>query len=392
LLGSPVVIPTSVPLTLDDVRARAADVAMEIAPIAPEVDRDARWPRHSMEALAARGLLGIHVPQRLGGSGLGLTALVSVAETLGRACSSSAMCYAMHCVGTAVIAAKPTRDQEERYLVPIARGEHITTLSLSEAGTGVFFYLPQTELTLDGDEFIVRGTKQFVTNGSHADSYVVSTRASVQGPAGEFTCLIVDAANAGLEWAGEWRGLGMRGNSSRTLRLDGTRVPARNLLGEEGDQTWYVFEVVAPYFLMAMAGTYLGIAQAALDYAIQHVQTRRHLHDGTVLADREVVQARIADLWIDVEKTRGLVYRAAELGDLGDPHALTPLLAAKADVADTVVRVTNDAMTLCGGIAYRDNDELSRLLRDARAAHVMSPTTDLLKGWTGRSVLGLPLL
>jgi isovaleryl-CoA dehydrogenase len=378
--------------TVRDVRALAEEVAAEIAPFAEEVDREAMWPAHSMRALAARGLLGLNVPERLGGLGQGLAGLVTATEALGRACSSSAMCFGMHCVGTAVIAAKPTRDQEDRYLVPIAQGRHITTLSLSETGTGIYFYLPQTDLQRDGNDFIVRGEKQFVTNGSMADSYVVSTRASEPVAEGEFTCLLVDGDTAGLEWLPPWRGFGMRGNSSRGLRMDGVRVPTRNLLGEEGDQTWYVFEIITPYFLMAMAGTYLGIAQAALDYTVQHVQSRRHTHTGSRLADEGGVQHRIAELWLAVEKTRGLLYRAAELGDLGDPHALVPLLAAKADVADTVVRVTNDAMTLCGGIAYRDNDELPRLLRDGRAAHVMSPTTELLKTWTGRAVLGLPLL
>lgn len=381
-----------IPRTLEEVCAVASEIAREIAPVAPTVDREGRWPEHAMQLAAERGLLGLHVPERLGGCGLGLTALVTVAEMLARACPSSAMCFAMHCVGTAVIAAKPTRDQEDRYLVPIAEGRHITTLSLSEAGTGIYFYLPQTVLTRDGDHFIVRGTKQFVTNGGHADSYVVSTRASTETEAGEFTCLVVDRTTPGLEWLEPWHGVGMRGNSSRGLKLDGVRVPVANLLGEEGDQTWYVFEVVAPYFLMAMAGTYIGIARAALDYTIQHVQSRRHLHTGSALADEAGVQTTVGELWIAVEKTRGLIYRAAELGDLGDPHALTPLLAAKADVAETVVHVVNEAMTLCGGIAYRDNDELPRLLRDARASHVMSPTTALLKLWTGRSVLGQPLL
>lgn len=380
------------PKSAEDVRLVAAEIAREIAPLAAVVDRDSMWPAHTMKLAADRGLLGLHVPERLGGCGLGLTALVAAAEMLARVCPSSAMCFAMHCVGSAVIAAKPTPDQEERYLVPIAEGRHITTLAVSEAGTGVFFYLPQTVLTRDGDAFTVRGTKQFVTNGGHADSYVVSTRASTETAAGEFSCLVVDGTTPGIEWLEPWDGFGLRGNSSRGLRMDGVRVPAGNLLGEEGDQTWYVFEVIAPYFLIAMAGTYLGIAQAALDITVQHVQSRRHLHSGNVLADVERVQADVGALWMAVEKTRGLIYRAAELGDLGDPHALTPLLAAKADVAETVVHVTNEAMTLCGGIAYRENGELPRFLRDARAAHIMSPTTALLKLWTGRSVLGLPLL
>ena len=303
------------------------------------------------------------------------------------------MCYGMHCVGTAVIAAKPTRCQEEQYLRPIAAGKHVTTISLSEPGTGVHFYLPTTRLTRDGGEFAVEGAKQFVTSGGHADSYVVSTLASTaSAEAGEFSCVLVDKGAEGLEWLEPWRGVGMRGNSSRGLKLNGARVPLENLLGEEGDQTWYVFEVVAPYFLVAMAGTYLGIAQSALDYAVYHLRTRGYQHSGETLAQVPVLQHRVAELWTAVEKTRLLIYHAAQSGDLGDPQALVGILSSKADVADTAVWVANEAMTLCGGIAYRENDHLAKMLRDARASHVMSPTTDVLKTWAGRALLGLPLL
>jgi alkylation response protein AidB-like acyl-CoA dehydrogenase len=337
--------------------------------------------------------MGLHVPERLGGHGQGLLALALITEAVGKVCPSSAMCYGMHCVGTAVIAAKPTRHQEEHYLRAIAAGDHVTTLSLSEPGTGVHFYLPTTRLLREGGEFVIEGSKQFVTNGGHADSYVITTLASTAGTdTGEFSCVLMDAGAAGIDWQEPWQGFGMRGNSSRGLKLNGVRVPAENLLGEEGDQSWYVFEVVAPYFLLAMAGTYLGIAQAALDYTLHHMRTRGYQHSGETLAQVPVLQHRLAEMWTAVEKTRLLIYRAAQLGDLGDPDALVAILAAKADVADTSVWVVNEAMTLCGGIAYRENDQLTRMLRDARASHVMSPTTDILKTWTGRALLGLPLL
>jgi alkylation response protein AidB-like acyl-CoA dehydrogenase len=184
----------------------------------------------------------------------------------------------------------------------------------------------------------------------------------------------------------------MHGNSSRGLKLNDVKLPAENLLGEEGDQTWYAFEVVAPYFLIAMAGTYLGIAQGALDYTLHHLRTRVHEHSGEALAQISVIQHKVADLWTAVQKTRLLISHAAELGDVGDSQALVSLLTSKSDVADTVVWVVNEAMTLCGGIAYRENDLLPRMLRDARASHVMSPTTDILKTWAGRALLGVPLL
>ncbi|MBS4152078.1 acyl-CoA/acyl-ACP dehydrogenase [Pseudomonas sp. S5(2021)] len=380
------------PVQLAELQKIATSLAeSRIAPRAAEVDAECRWPAHAMQALAEAGLLGLQVPGELGGLGQGLLGLCVITEAIGRACPSSALCFGMHCVATAVIAAKATEHQREHYLRDIAAGRHITTLALSEQGTGAHFYLPETRLRAEADSFVVDGTKQFVTSGGHADSYVVSTVAA-GGEAGDFSCLVVDRDSPGMHWLDAWNGFGMRGNSSRPLRLEQVRVPAQNLLGEPGDQVWYVFEVVAPFFLIAMAGTYLGVAQAALDEAELHLRQRRYSHSGEALLDVEALQVRYGELWTALVKSRALVREAARRGDGAHPEALPFILAAKADAAETAVRLTNEAMTLCGGAAYRANSRVARLLRDARAAHVMTPTTDLLKLWTGRSLLGLPLL
>jgi alkylation response protein AidB-like acyl-CoA dehydrogenase len=312
---------------------------------------------------------------------------------LGQACASTAICFGMHHVATAVIAAKATERQRKEYLEPIAAGDHLTTLALSEPGTGAQFWLPQTALTSDRDGWRVNGEKSFVTNGSRADSYVVSTvAADPDAPPGEFSCVVVDADSPGLSWHGTWDGIGMRGNSSLGAALSDVPVTEDALLGAPGDQIWYVFEVVAPYFLTAMAGTYLGVAQASLAEATAHLRSRRHAHTGRALASEPGLQHRLGVLWAQVEATRRLVYWAAEEGDSGGPETLPALTAAKAQVADTAVTVTNDAMTLVGGMGYRDRHPLERHLRDARAAHVMSPTTDILRTWTGRALLDVPLL
>lgn len=368
--------------------------ASVIAANAEAEDAEARWPAPAMRALADAGLTGLHVPEELGGHGLGLSALVEIADVIAQESPSTALCYAMHCVGTAVIAAKATEYQKEAYLVPIAAGEHITTLALSEPGTGSHFYIPQARLTRTGDEFEMHGTKSFITNGSRADSYVMSAAAAEvsAGAEGTFCCVIVDSNSNGMEWQEEWSGLGMRSNSSRTVRLDGARIPARNLLGSEGDQLWYVFEVIAPYFLMAMAGTYTGVARASLDIAREHLASRRHAHSGELLGSSPVLAHRLGELWTEMQKTRQLVRFAAEQADAGDPNALVSVLACKAAASDAAVRLTNEAMTLAGGIGYRQNSKLSRMLRDARASHVMAPTTDMLKTWVGRALLNLPLI
>jgi isovaleryl-CoA dehydrogenase len=379
---------------LRELVGRAREITSSIvAANAEREDAEALWPEPAMRALADAGLMGLHVPQALGGHGEGLTGLVAIAEVLAVESPSTALCYAMHCVGTAVIAEKATDYQKQAYLEPIARGEHVTTLAISEPGTGSHFYIPQTTLTPDGDGFELRGEKGFITNGGHADSYVISTvGVEPETEEGVFSCVVLDGDTPGLEWKAPWNGLGMRSNSSRSVTLNGVRVPTRNLIGDPGDQLWYVFEVVAPYFLMAMAGTYTGVARAAFEIAHEHVGSRRHAHTGELLGASPVVAHRLGELWTEMQRTRHLVFSAAERADMADPAALVAVLACKAAAGDAAVHITNEAMTLCGGIAYRENSRLARMLRDARASHVMAPTTDILKTWVGRALLNLPLI
>jgi len=381
--------------TLQEILQRTQEVVSDVvAPLAARTDREARWPKESFEALQAAGLGGLVVPRSAGGLGMGLSGLAHVCETLGTACPSTAISYGMHHVAAAVLSAKATPDQVQRFVEPIARGEHLTTLALSEPGTGAHFYLPQTRLAhADDGSLLVSGQKSFVTNAEHADSYVVSVVAVGEGSSsGEFSCVAVTKETSRLHWGPPWQGLGMRGNEARTLELRGARVSRANLLGQEGDQIWYVFHIVAPYFLIAMAGTYLGVAAAALEEARTHLTSRHYTHSGSTLAHEPLLQHRIGMLWAKVARSRALVRYAAEAGDRGAEDALVALCSAKAEVADCAVDVVNETMTLLGGKGYSAESRVHQMLRDARAAHVMAPTTDLLRTWSGRALLGLPLL
>lgn len=382
-------------LGIGTILERTREITHEIVAVdAAGVDREAQWPERGIRALQAAGLGGLVIPEARGGLGKGLLTLAQVCEILGHECTSTALCFGMHCVGAAVIGAKATPDQQERYLDPINQGKHITTLALSEPGTGSHFYFPQTTLTpLSDTTFQVNGKKSFITNGGYADSYVISTvAAGPQAPLGEFSCAMVPEGSEGLIWGPPWQGLGMRGNSSRTLELQNIIIPRQDLLGVEGEQIWYIFNIVAPYFLIAMAGSYLGAASAALLEAQNHLTKRTYSHSGTSLGQVAVLQHRLGILWSIVERTRRFIYYAASEADVGGPNTLPALCAAKAEVADCAVQVVNEAMTLMGGIAYRSGAKMDRLLRDVRASHVMAPTTDILRTWTGRALLGQPLL
>jgi alkylation response protein AidB-like acyl-CoA dehydrogenase len=379
-------------VTLEVLLRKVEEVANDdVRPRAESIDKAAAWPKQSLASLAAAGLYGLTLPKEWGGLGHRLEGLTLVCERLGQACASTALCFGMHCVASAVIAAKsPHRNSST--LSAIAAGKHTTTLALSETGTGSHFYFPQSRLTHKEDHLLISGAKQFVTNGSHADSYVVSVQSVDGAEKGKISCVLLGNDLPGMAWLKEWNGLGMRGNSSRSVVFESIRINKECLLGDEGDQNWFIFEVIAPFFLMAMAGTYLGIAQRALDLCVEHLRKRQYTHTGERLADFPLLQHRLADIWVSLEKSRSLVHAAARSADLQEPGSLRKLLASKADIADTAVRVTNEVMTLMGGIAYRENAEMGRLLRDARAVHVMSPTTDLLKVWLGRALLGLPIL
>lgn len=357
-------------------------------------DKDGLWVSESMRVLSEARLTALNVPIDCGGHGQGLYALARICEELGKSYSSVGLCFGMHCVGSAVIAAKATDWQKKTYLEPIAKGLHLTTLALSEPGTGAHFYIPQTSLLpLSEHHFVLNGSKTFITNGGHVDSYVVSTAAaSDDASAEQFSCVVVDKELEGMQWGEPWKGFGMRGNSSCSLQLNNVPIGPRQILGEQGDQLWYVFNVVAPYFLIAMSGTYLGIAGRALEEVQNALSKRTYSHNGASLAQVSILQHRLGCLWAKVERTRQLIYHAALSGDASDTAALPSLLAAKAEVAGCAVDTVNEAMTLAGGIGYRENGLLGMLLRDARAAHVMSPTTDILYTWIGRALLDQPLL
>lgn len=363
-----------------------------IEPLAHISDEEFKWPEKELREILNAGLGGLIIPTEYGGLGQGLDTMIRICEIFGEKNATVGICLGMHYSASAVLAAQARDYLIENYIRPISAGKHLTTLALSEPGTGAHFYFPMCSAQKQDYDYVLSGTKSFVTNGSKADSYIVSTQHTGGDEDALMSMWLVDGDSPGIEWGPEWKGFGMRGNSSRNMELKNVRVLKEHLLGSVGDQMWFVMNVVTPYFLAAMTGTYLGAATHAYNIALNHLKNRKFSHSGKLMGEDSTVQAKLGQLWVRLESARRHVYWATREYDTAGDQALQAILSTKALVSDVAVDVVNVAMTFCGGTAYRENDELQRLLRDIRACPVMSPTSEFLYKWVGRSLLGQELL
>jgi alkylation response protein AidB-like acyl-CoA dehydrogenase len=358
-----------------------------LRPAAAAADRERRYPRENLQALGEAGLLGLLVPESSGGRSGSLADVAAVCEPLGWGCASTALCFLMHSCGCALLAAKATPEQAERWLRPAARGEALATLAFSERVTGAQFYQPDLHVTRANHGFRLAGRKSFVTSGGQAQLYPVLVQASADAG---LAILVVTPDLAGVQFEGSWDGLGLAGNSSIGLVLNDVSVPDANLLGAEGDGMTLVFTVVAPTFLIGLAAVNIGIAQAALEAAVAHAK-ERHYANGAGLAEVPVVQDYLAEMSLRTQAARQLVREAARAATAGEDTALPLVMQAKVAATEAAAAVTTLAMRVGGGIAYSRQLALERHWRDAHAGAVMAPTNEVLKGWLGKLLTGLPL-
>ncbi|MGH2707095.1 MAG: acyl-CoA dehydrogenase family protein [Actinomycetota bacterium] len=361
--------------------------AAGLAEGAAKIDLERRFPAEHFKALSGAGLMGILIPPDLDGKGWDLRALAIVCEAVGNASASTGLCFLMHACGTAVIGAKATPEQGQRWLRPAAAGEALATLAFSERATGAHFYAPEITAERRNGSFVLNGKKSFVTSGGHAFLYPVLVNAS--GEPG-LDILMVTPDMDGVSFEGEWDGIGMAGNSSIGMVLDEVTLSPDHLIGKEGDGQELVFNVVAPTFLVGLAAVNVGIAQAALDAAVAHARSRRHL-SGQALAEVPVIQGYLADMSLRTESARHLVQAAAAACDAAQPSALPLVMLAKVGATEASIEVTNLAMQVCGGQGYTRRLPVERYWRDARAGAVMAPTNEVLKEWVGKLLTGLPL-
>jgi alkylation response protein AidB-like acyl-CoA dehydrogenase len=369
---------------------RLADLAdREVAPNADRVDRDASFPPASIDALAREGFLGLTIPAEHGGMAQGPRVAAAALDTLAQRCASTAMVYLMHLCGVACYVAAPERAADQ--LRAAAAGRHLSTLAWSERGSRSHFWAPVSQARPNGAGVRLDAKKSFVTAAGEADGYVVATRwAQAQQPLESMLYLVL-RDDAGLAVAATWEGMGLRGNASAPMTLDGVEVGPERALSEEGQGFQVMLGAVLPLFQTGSAAVSIGIAEAAVQATQGHLTAERFEHLGSTLADLPNLRARLAAMRVETDRARA--HLASVLDALEQPDDATQLLVLeiKASAAQAAMAVTETAMRACGGAAFGSGLPLARLFRDARASDVMAPTTDVAQEFIGRALVGMEL-
>ncbi|GGK76285.1 acyl-CoA dehydrogenase [Planomonospora parontospora subsp. parontospora] len=356
-----------------------------VAPQAAETDRAGAFPRSSIDALAKGGLLGLISAAEMGGRGEGLPAAARVIERLSGACGSTAMVVLMHYAATALIEAHG----DERVRREIARDEHLTTLAFSEAGSRSHFWAPLGTATADGDRVRLDARKSWITAAGEADSYVWSSRPlEAEGP---MSIWFVSSRSPGLDISGSFDGFGLRGNASKPVTGRSVTVDRSALLGGDGAGLEIALQTALPYFLVLNASFSLGLMEALVAKAHDHLLHSRLDHLGQSLADQPLQRARFAELSIRTDMVRAFIDDTLAALGSGREDATLRVLQVKAVAAEAAAEVADGVMRLCGGSAFRKETGVERLFRDALAARVMAPTTEALHDFVGRATLGMPL-
>ena len=360
---------------LGPVLASIRDVAAtQIASSARAVDRDRAFPEDGLRALAGCGAFGLVVPASDGGAGGGLGALADACEAIGAACASTAI-------------ATGGGERAGGYLREMAEGRTLSTCGFSEPGSGAHFYAPELRAERSNGGIIVSGRKSFVTSAGHADLYLVLVQC---GEGDGLDLYVLEKGQAGLSFDGTWLGLGMAGNSSVAMVLDGVELDEAARIGGPRAGGDLFFSVVAPTFLVGLSAVYVGIAGAAAQAATEHARNRRY-PDGSSLADIQFIQHAIADMDLRVRQARLLLAEAARLGEAGGKGALVAMFEAKIASTEAATDVSQRALEVCGGQGYTPALPIERYLRDARAGAVMAPTNAVLRNWIGKALAGLPI-
>jgi alkylation response protein AidB-like acyl-CoA dehydrogenase len=363
----------SIPRDLLDFREAVRRIAQErIAPRARDIDRTAEYPWDVRRLLAQHDILGLPFEERYGGTGTGTLMLQMAVEEIAKACASSALILMVQELGTLPVQLFGTDELKERYLPPSASGEMSPAFALSESDAGSDPRAMQTTAVSDGRDWVINGTKSWITNAGIADFYIVF--AVTDRARRALTAFVVDKDSPGLSIGKLEHKLGIRGSPTGSPVLEDVRVPQRNVIGEVGRGLHVALATLTRTRLGAAAQA-VGIAQAATDYANQYARER--VSFGRPINELQAIQFKLADMETGTAAARELLYKACALADRDDPELPKWTSMAKLFAADNAMRVTVEALQVLGGHGYVTDHPVERYLRDAKITQIYEGTNEI---------------
>jgi alkylation response protein AidB-like acyl-CoA dehydrogenase len=367
------------PLTAEqrEVRELVRELVRErIAPRAAEIDRSGEFPWDIAELYGEHDLYALCFDEELGGTGTGALMVLIAIEEISKACATSALVLAVQELGSLGLKLAGTDEQKARYAPKLVTGEWLGAYALTEPGSGSDSAAMRTTAVRDGDDYVLNGSKRFITNAGVASLYTVFAKTDPEAGHEGISAFLVEAGAPGFQVGRIEPKMGIKGSTTGELFFNDCRVPAENLLGEEGDGFRIAMRIL-DRSRPGVAAQGLGLAQGATDYALEYAKTRETM--GRPIVEHQLVAAMLADMETRCEAARGLLYKVGTMIDAGiDGPELTKASAqAKLYCTDAAMDITTDAVQILGGYGYMREYPLERMMRDAKITQIYEGTNQI---------------
>ncbi len=360
-------------------------VTDKVTPYAAEVDETASFPQAAYDALRAADLHAVHVPEEFGGNGADALAACLVIEEVARGCASSSLIPAVNKLGSLPVLLAGTQEQKETWLRPLAEGTALFCYALSEREAGSDVASMRTRAVLDGDTWVLNGTKCWITNAGEGDSYTVFAVTDPDAERGRhISAFLVSKTDEGVSFSNGEKKLGIKGSPTREVILTDCRLPADRLLGARGDGMSLAMRTL-DHTRVTIAAQALGIAQGALDLAASYTKQREQF--GKPISANQGVQFMLADMAMKLEAARALTYVAAMKSERGDADLTYFSAASKCVASDAAMSITVDAVQLLGGYGYTRDFPAERMMRDAKITQIYEGTNQVQRIVLARQLL-----
>jgi alkylation response protein AidB-like acyl-CoA dehydrogenase len=370
-----------------EIRELVRTLARErVAPRAAEIDQSHEFPWDVVELFREHEIFGLLFDEEWGGTGTGILLALVAIEEVSKVCATSGLLLAVQELGSLGLKLGGTQEQKERWLPRLASGEWLCAYALTEAGSGSDSAAMRTTARLDGDEYVLNGSKRFITNAGVAKLYTVFAKTDPKSDHAGISAFLVEDEAPGFEVTRLEPKMGISGSTTGELAFDDCRIPAANLLGEEGSGFKLAMQIL-DRSRPGVAAQALGLAQGATDYALEYAKSRETM--GKPIGQHQLIQAKLADMETACEAARGLLYRFGQMADAGiDGPELTKASAqAKLLCGDTAMWVTTEAVQILGGYGYIKEYPVERMMRDAKITQIYEGTQEVQRLVIAREML-----